>query len=344
MYLSRVAALLVLLLSNAAIAEPNWGKILVDALGTTIKNSAEKQETGDSATNNPQANGGASASSAPTSYGKDFPAASDDELFAESTLDFRFNPAAGDEYVIDKVVSGTEVSRDEWRKLINGSAGGKFRPYYDAYHATKDTFKKESVLDEYINNFAIPRANIIKDKISRNEPFVLDGRKSLDNGRCDIEHYDYNKKAFPIRCTYMRNVGLIRYGSSQRPKHSIYINQKDYSDFINFKDQETDRAVENALSNPSKFKLAVDMYVVVPQSFKFVGPSTITTKNSPYRTTYKFVPESIPVEPVYYRFTIFEVGKGILVTQTLTTSKDADKITDNIKFHCPQCRQYLFNK
>jgi len=325
MYLSRVAALLVLLLSNAAIAEPNWGKLLVDVLGTTIENSAKKQETGDSATNNPQTNGGASVSSAPTSYGKDFPSVSNSELFAESSLDLRYSPSAGDDLVIQKVVFGGEVSRDAWRKIINAAfAGGKLREYYDAYHATKDTFKKEAVLDEYIKNFAIPRANIIKDKISRNEPFVLDALTSGQEG-CYIEQWDVHKKAFPIRCTLMANVGLNRsaFGGARR----LYINQKDYRGFTNFKDSETDMAVENALSHRSQFKQTVDMYVVVPQSVKFKEES-----------------QSIPLEPIYYRFTFFEIGKDIVTTTALSASKDVDKLTDSIKFHCPQCRKYLLNK
>lgn len=324
MYLSRVVALLVLLLSNAAMAEPSWGK-LIDVVGKVIENSAKKQEAGDSATNNQKTDGSLPTSSTPTSYGKDFPAASDAELYAESSLDFRYSPTAGDDLVIQKVVFGGEVSRDAWRKIINAAfSSGKLREYYDAYHATKDTFKKEAVLDEYIKSFAIPRANIIKDKISRNEPFVLNALTSGQEG-CYIEQWDVNKKAFPIRCTNMADVGLNR--SALGGARRLYIDQKNYKNFTNFKDLETDMAVENALSHRSQFKQTVDMYVVVPQSVKFKEES-----------------QSIPLEPIYYRFTFFEIGKDIVATTALTASKDVDKLTDSIKFHCPQCRKYLLNK
>lgn len=321
MYISRVVALLVLLLSTTAMAEPSWGK-LIDVVGKAIENSTKKQETGNSATNNQQTDGG---SSAPSTYDKDFPAASNDELFAESSLDLRYSPTAGDDLVIQKVIFGGEVSRDAWRKIINAAfSSGKLREYYDAYHATKDTFKKEAVLDEYIKNFAIPRANIIKDKISRSEPFVLNAITSGQEG-CYIEQWDVNKKAFPIRCAIMADVGLQR--SALGGARRLFIDQKNYKGFTNFTDLETDMAVENALSHRSQFKQTVDMYVVVPQSVKFKEES-----------------QSIPLTPIYYRFTIFEIGKDIVATTTLSTSKDVDKLTDSIKFHCPQCRKYLLNK
>lgn len=328
MYCLRVSVVaFAFLFSYSAMAELNFGK-LIDVVGKAIEKSTQSQETEESTTNNSQTIGG---SSAPTAYGSDFPSAQIDELFAESTLDFIYSPWAGDDLVVYKVISGADISRDDWRVVLGATKPRletKLSKYSVAYNSTRDTFKKEAVLDEYIQNFAIPRANVIKDKISRNEPFVLDATAFYwDGGGCDIEQWDYNKKAFPIKCTNMERVGLARGVSRFHILHQLLINQKNHRGFTNFVDQKTDIAVENALSNPGKFKESVDMYVVFPQSVKFDS----TTKN-------------IHAKPIYYRFTVFEVGKRIVATTALSASKDADKITDSIKSHCPRCQSIFSNK
>lgn len=246
---------------------------------------------------------------------KGFPVAQPLEKYAKSTLDFRYSPFAGDDLVIEKFVTGQgDLTRKEWRNVV----GGMHRPEYPIA-LVRDVFKENAILDDFIQNFGIPRANVIKDKIMRKEPFVMDGNlhATAYGGGCTVEHYDFNKKAFPIACEHMKQAGLganIKWGKSR-----LFIRQSDFKTYVNYGSLEEDKVIESALSDNKKFKQAVDMYVVIPQK---VDPAI----------------KMIPLEPIFYRLYVFEDGKRIVGSRSL---HNIENVPENIFNMCAQCDRYL---
>lgn len=246
---------------------------------------------------------------------KGFPIAQPLEKYAKSTLDFRYTPVAGDDLVIEKFVTGQgDLTRKEWRNVV----GGMHLPEYPI-SLVRDVFKENAILDDFIQNYGIPRANVIKDKIMRKEPFVMDGYlyATAYGGGCTVEHYDFNKKAFPIACKYMKQAGLAT--NHKWGKSMLFIRQNDFITYVNYGSLEEDKVIENALANPGKFKQAVDMFVVIPQK---VDPSV----------------KMIALEPIFYRLYVFEVGKRIVGSRSLN---HVENVPENIFNMCAQCDRYL---
>lgn len=107
MYLSRVAALLVLLLSSTAMAEPSWGKFF-DALGTVIENHAK---------NNPQQGAADNTNSSPQSTSADAGQSAED---INNSAPLALAPQSRSLERTLKLVAG---SRNDYRNIFADAAG-----------------------------------------------------------------------------------------------------------------------------------------------------------------------------------------------------------------------------